>query len=112
MSSISAERHFRVKELAVLWSLSPASIIKLFTNEPGVMKLHSSASGRRPYVTLSIPESVATRVHKRLANDTLQPSLPGRNPLRVIRLRDLNGGVSKQPRHVFKRDPASEHPNR
>src|ERR1039458_10219166 len=52
------------------------------------------------YVTLSIPESVVLRVHLRLTQQTLQTSLAARNPLRVIKLRNSNTAVAKQPRHI------------
>ena len=93
------ERHYRVKELADLWGFSRNTIIKRFANEPGVIKLTSSSS-RRTYATLSIPESVAFRVHESLSNKTLQPTLPSRNPLRVVTLGDFHRRVAKKSRNV------------
>lgn len=57
-----AERHYRVKELAYLWGLSERTIIRLFKDEPGTLKL---GSARR--ALLSIPETVASRVHGTLS---------------------------------------------
>ena len=100
MSNIALEKHYRIRELAELWGFSDNTIIRMFSNEPDVMHLESGR-GKRKYITLSIPESVALRVHERLGQEFLQAKLPARNPLRVVRLRDLNAGVSKQPRHVL-----------
>lgn len=96
------ERHFRAKELALLWGLSTDSVIRLFAREQGVLRINNVCAGKRRYTVLSIPESVALRVHERLSDETFQPQLSRGNPLRVIRLRDLNAGVSKQPRNIVK----------
>lgn len=65
MSLVATEKHYRVKDLAELWGVSKHTITKLFENEPGVLRLEFP-TGKRKYVTLSIPESVAARVHQRL----------------------------------------------
>ena len=102
MTTASAfERHYRVSELAELWSLCPNTIIKLFASEPGVIRLER-LGGKRKYVTLSIPESVALRVHERFSQQSLQPQLAASNPRRVIRLRDFDTGVSKKPGNILK----------
>lgn len=61
------ERHYTPRQLAELWILDESTIRRLFHDEPGVLKYsHSSLrSGRRGYVTLRIPESVARRVYAR-----------------------------------------------
>jgi hypothetical protein len=100
-STPALERHYRVRELAVLWGFSDNTIIKLFATEQGVIRLQPCA-GKRKYQTLSIPESVAARVHERLGYQPLQTARPAVGPLRVIRLRDLHAGVSKQPGHIIK----------
>jgi hypothetical protein len=66
MNSTALEKHYRVSELAKLWGFCPGTVIKLFSDEPGVLKLQGP-SGKRKYTTLSIPESVASRVHERLS---------------------------------------------
>jgi DeoR/GlpR family transcriptional regulator of sugar metabolism len=69
MSAV-AERHYRVDELAELWQLSPETIRRLFREEPGVIKIGTGLvryRRRRPYLTLSIPESVALRVKGRVS---------------------------------------------
>jgi hypothetical protein len=59
------ERHFTPQELAKSWILDTSTIRRLFIDEPGVLKYGNSSvrSGRREYVTLRIPESVARRVY-------------------------------------------------
>src|SRR5664279_4188811 len=95
MSAAALEKHYRVRELAALWGFSDNTIIRLFATEPAVIRLESG-TGRRKYTTLSIPESVALRVHERLGQEPLQAQLPTGNPLRVIRLRDLDAGMAKK----------------
>ena len=99
--SAAFEKHYRVKELADLWGFRDNTIIKLFADEPGVLRLEW-LTAKRKYLTLSIPESIALRVHERLRHKPLQSSLAASNPLRVIRLRDLNTGVAQKPRNVIK----------
>lgn len=103
MTTLATQKHYRVQELAALWGLSVGTISTLFRHEPGVLKIGRDA-GKRQYVTLSIPESVAALVHERLGHNPLKASAPRRNPLRVVHLRDLHGRVTKQARNVIKRD--------
>ena len=98
----ATETHYRVKELAELWGFAPNTIKRLFAFEPGVIRIGGAGIERRRYVSISIPESVALRVHERLGKESFQPALARRNPLRVIRFRDLNGRVSQKPRNVLK----------
>lgn len=93
---LSEEKHYTPSELASVWHLSPATIRKLVRNEPGVLKLEGlgTTHGKRSYTTFSIPESVALRVHERLAQQPLQTQLPRRDPRRVVFLRDRNGRVA------------------
>lgn len=100
------EKHYRVSELAALWGLSTKTVTRMFAGEEGVMVLHNGGTGKRVYTTLSIPESVAVRVRERLSKKSLQSDLPRTNPLRVIRLCDLNAGVPKKPGNVFERKAA------
>jgi|SRR6516162_2184554 len=101
MNSGALEKHYRVSELAKLWGFCPGTVIKLFSGEPGVLKLQGP-SGKRKYTTLSIPESVALRIHERLSVDALQTKLPCGNALRVVRLRELDAGVAKKPRKILR----------
>ena len=106
--NIAAEKHYRVKELAALWGMSADMITRLFHEEPGVLRVDNFGSAKRKYAVLSIPETVALRVHERLSNNTFQTALPAANPLRVIRLGDLDTGVSKKPRNILKLHAAKQ----
>jgi hypothetical protein len=65
---IALEKHFTPKELGELWGFSPDKIRDMFCDVPGVMKAGASfRRGRRGYVTLRIPASVAARVHQELS---------------------------------------------
>lgn len=111
MVSAALEKHYRVKDLASLWGFSDNTIIKLFSSEPGVICLESF-TGKRKYTTLSIPESVASRVHERLGNEAFETQLAPANPLRVIRLRHFDARMRKKPRNVFKLKSGEEFANR
>lgn len=71
---IAMERHFTVKELAELWGFSEDSILRMFRDEPGVLKVgrgglsrYAPRSGQRQQrIAMRIPVSVAQRVHDRL----------------------------------------------
>jgi hypothetical protein len=59
------ERHYTVKELAQLWRLDQSTVRRLFRDEPGVLRIpHLRRRGKRDYVSLRIPASVASRVHQ------------------------------------------------
>ncbi len=59
------ERHFSAQELAQLWVLDESTIRRIFQDVPGVLKIGKSErrDGKRDYVTLRIPESVARRLY-------------------------------------------------
>lgn len=83
MSSLALEKHYRMKELAALWGVSVKTVTRLFANEAGVIQIGNHGTGNRKCVVLSIPESVALRVHERLSHHRLQAATPSRNPRRV-----------------------------
>ena len=60
------ERHYKPRELARLWGFDESTIRRLFQDEPGVFKVGKpeNANGRRAYVSLRIPASVAERVYR------------------------------------------------
>jgi len=59
------ERHFTPAELAEIWSLDVSTIRRMFIDMPGVLKVgESNPRGKRGYVTLRIPVSVAERVYR------------------------------------------------
>ncbi len=111
------EKHYKVKELALVLGCSRNTITKLFGGEPDVIRI-----GNGPKVQLRIPESAVVRVLDRqsaalrvrvgLRNKPLQSSLPSGDPLRVVRLRDLNGGVAEKPRNIIKLHAGKKLPNR
>jgi hypothetical protein len=92
------EKHYRVKDLAEVWHMSKQTVIGLFRNEPGVIKL--PGTGKR--TTLYIPLSVAGLVYDRISKQPLKPLFPSPRPSGVVRLSDGDGPVVKQPRHTFK----------
>lgn len=99
---VAFERHYTVAEVAEKWGLSRTTIIQAIRNEPGVIAVGTKKLRR------SIPESVAVRVHERLENQRLQAVTPRRNPLRVIRLRDLNTRMTEKTRNVIKTKAAQQ----
>jgi len=108
MGSFAFEKHHRVKDLAELWGLSAKTVTRMFTEEVGVIRIANGGAGKRKYAILSIPESVASRVHERLGNQTFQTTLSGGYPLRIIRLGDLHAGMSKKARNVIKLKSAQQ----
>ena len=62
---LAFERHFTSKELAAKWALDESTVRRLFIDEPGVLKIGKSnrRDGKRDYVSLRIPESVAVQLH-------------------------------------------------
>ena len=63
--SPALERHFTPKELAELWGFNENTIRRLFIDEPGVLKYGAPCRrGKRQYISLRIPQSVAERVHR------------------------------------------------
>lgn len=62
------EKHHTVEEIAEAWSVSPATVRRMFRDEPGVIVLAvETRPGRRPYRTLRVPASVLQRVHAQMA---------------------------------------------
>jgi hypothetical protein len=72
VENTSFERHYRINDLARLWSLGRETVRKLVKDDPGVIKIRM---GRKKTHTLySIPGSAARRIHTRLLNAAqLQP---------------------------------------
>lgn len=63
---LAFERHFTAKQLAEMWGLDETTIRRIFQDEPGVLKIGKCdrRDGKRDYVSIRIPESVAVRVHQ------------------------------------------------
>jgi len=66
---VAFERHFTTRDLAELWKFDETTIRRIFQDQPGVLKVGKSnrRDGKRDYVTLRIPESVALRVYQERA---------------------------------------------
>lgn len=60
------ERHFTPQELGEIWRLDETTVRRIFQDEPGVLKIGKAnrKDGKRDYVTLRIPESVAARIYR------------------------------------------------
>jgi hypothetical protein len=67
--ALELERHYTPAEIGTLWGFDQTTIRRMFIDEPGVLKEGKRArrDGKRQYVSLRIPESVAVRVHQRKA---------------------------------------------
>jgi hypothetical protein len=60
------EPHFTPKQLAERWNIDQSTVRRIFRDEPGVLRIpHLRRRGKRDYVSLRIPASVAARVHER-----------------------------------------------
>lgn len=60
--TVVLEPHFTPAEIAERLHLSEQTVIRLFQDEPGVLKIRRGLGDRRDYVTLRIPESVLRKV--------------------------------------------------
>jgi hypothetical protein len=65
--TMALERHYTPQELGELWGFDQSTIRRMFFDEPGVLKMGKSArrDGKRDYLSLRIPASVAQAVHAR-----------------------------------------------
>jgi len=103
MASLALERHYRVKELAALWGLSPKTVMRVFAGEADIIRIDNKGKGKRRYATLSIPESVALRVHERLGcHPSFQTAPETDNEPRIIRFSDLHARKPKGTRDIIK----------
>lgn len=60
------EPHFSVQVLAEMWRLDESTVRRIFEEAPGVLRLaNERRRGKRDYVTLRIPASVAQREYER-----------------------------------------------
>jgi hypothetical protein len=61
------EEHFTVFEIARRWGWSAKTAARVFEQEPGVLILDRPETRyKRGYRTITIPKSVADRVHRRM----------------------------------------------
>src|ERR1700733_2999780 len=61
-----AEKHYRVGDLARMWSLGRETVRLLVKDDPGVLKVRMGR--KKAHTVYSIPESPASRIHTRLLN--------------------------------------------
>lgn len=68
--SVALERHFTPQEIADIWRLDVSTIIRIFKDSPGVLKIgrEGRRDGKRDYTSLRIPASVVQRVHAKRVN--------------------------------------------
>ena len=61
------EPHFSIKEVAVLWKLSPGVVRAIFRDRQDVLRIgHGETRSKRGYTTLRIPQSIVERVYAEL----------------------------------------------
>ena len=60
------ERHYRISDLARLWSLGRETVRKLAKDDPGVIKIRMGR--KKAHTVYSVPESAACRIHTLLLN--------------------------------------------
>jgi len=60
------EKHYRVGDLAEMWSLGRETVRKLVKDDPGVIKIQMGR--KKAHTFYSVPESAARRIHTRLLN--------------------------------------------
>ena len=56
------EKHYRIGDLAEMWSLGRETIRKMLVNEPGVIRVRMGR--RKTHTTYSVPASVAESIHR------------------------------------------------
>jgi hypothetical protein len=72
-SDSALEPHYSVQVLAELWRLDESTIRRMFEDVPGVLRIGTERrrGGKREYVTLRIPASIASREYqKRVVAET------------------------------------------
>lgn len=60
------EKHYRISDLARLWSLGRETVRKLVKDDPCVIKIRMGR--KKAHTIYSVPESAAHRIHTRLLN--------------------------------------------
>jgi len=69
------ERHFTIKQIAEATGFSDDKVRHMFRYEVGTLKLAGPGvhSGKRAYITTTVPESTLTRVLDRMKQQPEQP---------------------------------------
>jgi hypothetical protein len=58
------EKHYRLSDLSIMWSLSRETVRKLVKDDPGVIKVRLGR--KRSHTTWIIPASAARRIYNKL----------------------------------------------
>ena len=67
--SATQERHYSVSQIAEMWGLSKGTVIRIFQDDPTVLKIGRLGTRfKRKYILLRVPESTLDRVYRRLMN--------------------------------------------
>ena len=67
MPASALEKHYSLKEIAVLWHMSVSGARKLFEGRPDVIRFgHRERLKKRQYISVRVPESTLQRVHAEL----------------------------------------------
>jgi hypothetical protein len=75
---IAFEKHYRISDLARIWSLGRETVRKLVKDDPDVIKI--SMGRKKSNTVYSVPESAAQRIHTRLLSERRGGcSVPGCN---------------------------------
>ena len=104
---LATEIHYTVGQIAAIWGWSEQTVRRVFDGEPGVLRLGgiTPLRGKRQYVTLTIPASVAARVHARhsgsgevreLGDSGVHAGLKRGNKRGVMPLGRSQAGVTEQ----------------
>jgi hypothetical protein len=69
--AMATERHFKVPELAKMWSMDPKTVRKMFKGKVGVVhQPNPETRNKRRYTTLWTPESVANAEYAKITGRT------------------------------------------
>lgn len=61
----ASEKHYTPREVADIWQVSTQTVIRLFQDADGVLKISNPRFGsKRQKITLRIPSSVLERLHE------------------------------------------------
>lgn len=85
-------KHFKIKELCDMWRFKRTKVTQLAAADPETVIVRGP-SGR--YNSYSIPEHVAIRIYASLSHKPLQPSVPLRNPRRIVSFRNNDTTMSE-----------------
>ena len=70
IAALTAPTYHTPQQVAELWALDPASVRRIFRNEPGVLKFGNGKSTykKQAHTTIRIPPDVLERVRRRMTN--------------------------------------------